>query len=146
MIKNNLKDSKITAELLAQKEEAWIKQSERASESDDEIEELTAELERLNKGETIRGDDKIEEAQEMDGGKLYKYNDVLVNIMNDIYSSNEDILSNNAVKLIKKIVKKIKKKNIDDKYINKINKIIIKISSVESVKKLEKYLKLLYKV
>ncbi len=138
--------SKITAELLAQKEEAWIKQSERASESDDEIEELTAELERLNKGETIRGDDKIEEAQEMDGGKLYKYNDVLVNIMNDIYSSNEDILSNNAVKLIKKIVKKIKKKNIDDKYINKVNKIIIKISSVESVKKLEKYLKLLYKV
>ena len=44
----------------------------------------------------------------MDGYKLYKYNDVLVNIMNDIYSSNEDILSNNAVKLIKKIVKKIK--------------------------------------
>ena len=41
-----------------------------------------------------------------ENSKLYKYNDILVNIMNDIYSSNENILSNNAVKLIKKIVKK----------------------------------------
>ena len=100
----------------------------------------------LEKQTNLEEKDNYKSNETAGGSKLYKYNDVLVNIMNDIYSSNKNILSNNAIKLIKKIVKKIKKKDIDDKYVKKVNKIITKISSVESVIKLEKYLKLLYKV